>query len=74
MAGYAAAFRLSTEFISAVAVGFGLGYLADWALGTTPWLMIVLLLPGFAAGVVNVLRSAGLIQTPQVGKRPPDGT
>ncbi|MBJ3774272.1 AtpZ/AtpI family protein [Acuticoccus mangrovi] len=73
MAGYAAAFRLSTEFISAIVVGLALGYLADWGLGTTPWLMIVFLLLGFAAGVLNVLRSAGLIQSPQIGKRPHDG-
>lgn len=71
-AGYAAAFRLSTEFVSAVAVGGVLGYALDWALGTLPLFLILLLLLGFAAGVLNVLRSAGLIRTPQVGKRRPD--
>ncbi|MCF3934624.1 AtpZ/AtpI family protein [Acuticoccus sp. M5D2P5] len=74
MVGYAAAFRLSTEFISAIVVGLALGYLADWGLGTTPWFMIVFLLLGFVAGILNVLRSAGLIQSPQIGKRPPDDT
>ncbi|MEM6762656.1 MAG: AtpZ/AtpI family protein [Pseudomonadota bacterium] len=69
-AGFAAAFRLSTEFISAIAVGVAFGFGLDWLLGTTPWLLILFLLLGFAAGVLNVLRSAGLIQTPQVGKRP----
>lgn len=73
MAGYAAAFRLSTEFISAIAVGFALGFGLDWLLGTTPWLMILLLLLGFVAGVLNVLRSAGLIRSPEVGKRPGNG-
>jgi ATP synthase protein I len=73
LSGFGAAFRLSTEFVSAIVVGGVLGYVLDLALGTTPWLMIVLLLLGFAAGVLNVLRSAGLIQRPQVGKRPPDG-
>lgn len=73
VAGYAAAFRLSTEFISAIVVGGLLGYGIDWALGTAPWLMIVFVLLGFVAGVLNVLRSAGLIQSPQIGKRPPDG-
>jgi ATP synthase protein I len=73
MAGIGAALRLSTEFVSGVVVGGVLGYLFDWGLGTTPWGMIIFLLLGFAAGVLNVLRSAGLIQSPQVGKRPPDG-
>jgi ATP synthase protein I len=72
-AGYAAAFRLSTEFLSAIAVGGLLGYGLDWALGTSPWLLIVLFLLGFVAGVLNVLRSAGLIKSPEVGKRPPGG-
>ncbi len=71
-AGYAIAFRLSTEFISAIAVGAVLGYGLDWVLGTSPLLMIVFFLLGFVAGVLNVLRSAGLIQSPQVGKRPPE--
>ena len=71
-AGYAIAFRLSTEFVSAIAVGAVIGYGLDWLLGTSPWLMIVFFLLGFVAGVLNVLRSAGLIQSPQVGKRPPE--
>lgn len=71
MAGYAAAFRMSTDFIAGVAVGALLGFGFDWLLGTSPWLLILFLLLGFAAGVLNVLRSAGLIQQPQGGKRPP---
>lgn len=70
---YGQAFRLSSEFISAIAAGGILGWLLDWALGTTPWLMIVLLLLGFVAGVLNVLRSLDLIRQPRVGKNPPDG-
>ncbi|MEM9224722.1 MAG: AtpZ/AtpI family protein [Pseudomonadota bacterium] len=72
MAGYAVAFRLSTEFVSAILVGLAIGFGLDYALGTTPWLMILFLMLGFAAGVLNVLRSAGLIQPPQAGKRPPE--
>lgn len=72
-AGYAAAFRLSTEFVSAIVVGLVFGYGLDWLLGTLPLFLMIFLLLGFAAGVLNVLRSAGLIQAPQVGKRPPNG-
>lgn len=71
-AGYAAAFRLSTEFISAILVGAAIGYGLDYLLGSTPWLTIVFFMLGFVAGVLNVLRSSGLIQTPQAGKRPPE--
>lgn len=70
---YAVAFRLSTEFVSAIVVGLAIGFGLDWLAGTTPWFMIVFLLLGFAAGVLNVLRSAGLIQTPEPGKRRPAG-
>ncbi|MDR3476032.1 MAG: AtpZ/AtpI family protein [Devosia sp.] len=52
------AFRLGTEFIAAILVGAVAGYLLDQWLKTTPWLMLVLLLIGFAAGVVNVTRAA----------------
>lgn len=58
--GYADAFKLSSEFIGGVLVGGALGWLCDRLLGTSPWGLIVLLLLGFCAGVLNVLRSAGL--------------
>ena len=60
-AGYAMAVKLSSEFIAGVAVGAILGYGFDELFGTSPWGMIVLLLVGFAAGVLNVMRSAGMI-------------
>jgi ATP synthase protein I len=53
-------FRLSTELVAGVAVGAGLGWLLDKWLGTTPWGMIVLLMFGFAAGILNVMRAAGV--------------
>ncbi len=60
-AGYAMAVKLSSEFIAGVAVGAILGYGFDELFGTSPWGLIVLLLVGFAAGVLNVMRSAGVI-------------
>ncbi len=59
--GFAMAIKLSSEFISAIIVGAMLGYLLDYFAGTSPWGMIVLLLLGFCAGVLNVLRSAGVV-------------
>lgn len=50
--------RLGSEFIAAILVGAGMGYLLDQWLKTSPWLMLVMLMVGFAAGVLNVVRSA----------------
>jgi ATP synthase protein I len=59
--GYARGFRLSSELVAGVLVGAGLGWLVDRLLGSSPWGLIVLLLLGFAAGVLSVMRSAGVI-------------
>jgi ATP synthase protein I len=59
--GYARGFRLSSELVAGVVVGAGLGWLIDRWLGISPWGLIVFLLLGFAAGVLNVMRSAGLV-------------
>ena len=59
--GYAKGFRLSSELVAGVAVGAGLGWLIDRWLGVAPWGLIVFLLLGFAAGVLNVMRSAGVV-------------
>jgi ATP synthase protein I len=53
-------FRLSVELVAGVLVGAGIGWLLDWWLGISPWGMIVFLLLGFAAGVLNVMRAAGV--------------
>lgn len=63
-AGYGNAFRLSSEFISAILVGTAIGYGIDWLAGTLPWGMIVFMLLGFVAGVKNVLRAAGEMSGP----------
>ncbi|MEM1040662.1 MAG: AtpZ/AtpI family protein [Pseudomonadota bacterium] len=57
----AQAFRLSSEFIAGIVVGGGIGYLIDTVFGTSPWGLIVFLLLGFCAAVVNVLRAAGMM-------------
>jgi ATP synthase protein I len=61
--GLGQAFRLSTEFMAGIIVGFGVGWAFDKALGTSPWGLIVFLLLGFGAAVVNVMRAAGMIKT-----------
>jgi len=59
--GYARGFRLSSELVAGVLVGAGLGWGIDRLLGTSPWGLTVLLLLGFAAGVLNVMRAAGVV-------------
>jgi ATP synthase protein I len=53
-------FRLSAELVGGVLVGAGLGWVLDRWLGISPWGMIVFLLLGFTAGVLNVMRAAGV--------------
>lgn len=64
--GYGQALKLSSEFIAGVVVGVGLGWIIDRVAGTAPWGLIVGLLLGFGAGILNVLRSSGL--APQFGQ------
>ena len=53
--------RLSSELVAGVLVGAGLGWGFDRLLSTSPWGLIVFLLLGFTAGVINVMRSAGVM-------------
>ena len=69
MTGVGAALKLSSEFIAGIVVGAFLGYLLDHFAGTGPWGMIIFLLLGFCAGVLNVLRSAGMVATLDSVKR-----
>ena len=59
--GYARGFRLSSELVAGVLVGGGIGWLIDRWLGIAPWGLIAFVLLGFAAGVLNVMRSAGVV-------------
>lgn len=52
------AFRVAVELVSALAVGLGIGWLLDTWLDTRPWLMILFIVLGGAAGVLNVYRMA----------------
>ncbi|SHK99450.1 ATP synthase protein I [Bradyrhizobium lablabi] len=53
--------RLSSELVAGVLVGAALGWGFDRLLSTSPWGLIVFLLLGFVAGVINVMRAAGVM-------------
>ncbi len=57
-----AAFKLSTELISAVAVGTIIGFILDNTFGTNPWLIIIFFFVGVIAGIINVIKSAKNMQ------------
>lgn len=53
-------FRLSSELIAGVLVGAVIGWGIDRLFSTSPWGLIVFFLLGFVAGVINVMRAAGV--------------
>ena len=56
------AFKLSTELVSAVAVGTIIGFILDKTFGTKPWLILIFFFVGVIAGITNVIRSAKKMQ------------
>ena len=56
------AFKLSTELVSAVAVGTIIGFILDKTFGTKPWLIIIFFFVGVVAGIANVIKSAKNMQ------------
>jgi ATP synthase protein I len=62
--GLARGLRLSSELVAGVLVGGALGYALDYWLGIRPWGFIVFLLLGFVAGIVNLMRAAGVLANP----------
>ena len=57
-----AAFKLSAELVSAVAIGTIIGFILDKTFGTKPWLILIFFFVGVIAGIINVFRSAKNMQ------------
>ena len=55
--------RLSAEFVSGVAAGGIVGWLVDHLFGASPWGLIVCIILGFCAGMLNLLRAAGVLKS-----------
>ena len=71
MNGFTRGLRIGTEFIAAIMVGTGIGYLIDLGLGTSPWGMLIMFLVGFAAGILNVTR---VVAQMNAASPPPPGS
>lgn len=50
--------RMVTELVAGLGIGFAMGYGLDLVFGTLPWLLIVFTLLGFAAGIRTMMRTA----------------
>ena len=56
------AFKLGTELVAAVAVGTIIGFILDTWFDTKPWLIIIFFFLGSAAGMLNIIKTAKLMQ------------
>jgi ATP synthase protein I len=63
--GYAKGYRLASEFVAGTLVGGLIGYGFDWLFGTLPLGLIVFLLLGFGAGILNMARAANRVPPAQ---------
>jgi|TARA_Y100001970_G_scaffold234733_1_gene293309 ATP synthase protein I len=60
--GIGIAFKMSTELVSAVAVGTIIGFILDNWFDTKPWLILIFFFLGVIAGILNVVKSAKKLQ------------
>ena len=56
------AFKLSTDLVAHVAVGTIIGFILDSWFDTKPWLIIIFFFLGSVAGILNVIKTAKLMQ------------
>lgn len=51
-------FQFVIDFVSGIFIGGAIGYFIDILFKTTPWALVVFILFGGVAGVLNIYRSA----------------
>ena len=67
-----AGWRMVTELVVGLLIGFCIGYGLDSLFGTVPIFLVLFVLLGFAAGVKTMLRSAQDIRRAQSGQTDKD--
>jgi ATP synthase protein I len=66
------AWRMVIELVSGLGIGFGIGYGLDALFGTTPFLMVVFIFLGLAAGIKTMMRSAREVADKQAAEAAKD--
>ncbi|MFO7298076.1 MAG: AtpZ/AtpI family protein [Pseudomonadota bacterium] len=61
-AAFGQAFKIAIELVVGVSFGGLVGWTLDRYFGSTPWLLVLFLVLGFTAGMLNVVRSARRMQ------------
>ncbi len=56
--GMAIAMRMGSEFVVSVLIGGAAGWQLDKWLGTTPFMLFIFILLGFAAGTLGIIRTS----------------
>lgn len=56
------ALRFAVDLVAGVGVGGFFGWVLDRQFGTSPWLLALFVMLGFAAGLLNVIRGARKMQ------------
>ncbi len=69
-AGMGQGFKAAADLSGGVIVGVILGLGLDRIAGSSPWGLIVFLLLGFCAGVLNMLRGTGMVAPNRPGRSP----
>ena len=62
------AWRMVIELVAGLGIGFGIGYGLDALFGTRPFLMIIFIFFGLAAGIQTMMRSAREVQVKQMAQ------
>ncbi|WP_066702044.1 AtpZ/AtpI family protein [Celeribacter ethanolicus] len=63
------AWRMVTELVAGLLIGFGMGFGLDKLLGTTPLFLVLFIGFGLAAGVKTMMRTARDIEKQQVAEQ-----
>ncbi len=66
------AWRMVTELVAGLMIGFGMGYGLDSLFGTIPIFLVLFTLLGLAAGIKTMMRSAQEIQRDELAQEAKD--
>lgn len=70
LSGLGFAYRIGIEFTSGILVGLLMGYAIDTKFNTQPWGLVVMIILGASAGLLNIFRLLGMWGNPD-RKEPP---